>query len=140
MNALQSEEKKESEVESKSVAKEEEEEEENEEDEEVRLLSSELAALFGDQSFETDASLQEFMHEKGIGDFRIILRHGKPCQVIPTDQHNTFTTDYVSEFASLHGRRWGCATGTHNVHIGPTNSHREPDTGHGFFWVPSLQT
>ena len=100
-------------------------EDKDETDDEVTLLTPQLASIFGDHSFGTEDSLHQFMDEKGIGDLRIVLVDGKPRLVMPTDQHNSFTSKHVFEFAVLHGK-WGYVSGTHNVHLS-TYSRREPD-------------
>ena len=100
-------------------------EDKDETDDEVTLLTPQLASIFGDHSFGTEDSLHQFMDEKGIGDLRIVLVDGKPRLVMPTDQHNSFTSKHVFKFAVLHGK-WGYVSGTHNVHLS-TNSRREPD-------------
>ena len=130
MSAIQGEEKKDREVELKGVPKDEEMEGEGEEDDD-----NELSRLFGNRTFDTEASLQEFMNENGIGDFRIVLYEGTggPLQLLPTDQHNKFTSDYVYQFIADRSR-WGYATGTHNIHL--ATSHRELDIS--FFWISAL--
>lgn len=114
------------------ASKKEEDEEEEADDDEVTSLTPQLASLFGDRTFDAEESLHHFMDENGIGDFRIVLLDRKPHLVTPTDQHNSFTSKHVFEFAVLHGK-WGYVSGTHNVHLS-TNSHREPDVS--FFGYP----
>lgn len=83
--------------------------------EEVVDLPPELARLIGSQ-YQTEEQLQSDLVEAGIGDLPIILVSGKPCLLMPTDQHNTFTSQYVFKF-SARWSRWGFCTGTHNIHL-----------------------
>ena len=62
-----------------------------------------LASLFGDRTFDTEESLHQFMDEKGIGDFRIVLLDGKPHLVKPTDQHNMIISKLVARFTENRG-------------------------------------
>lgn len=92
--------------------------------EEVVDLPPELAKLIGTK-YQTQEQLQIDLIEAGIGDLPIILVSGKPSLVMPTDQHNSFTSDYVHDF-SARWSRWGFCTGTHNIHL--TNGKtRQPD-------------
>ena len=104
----------------------------DEEDQELVSLSSDLWEIFGDRKFDTEEDLRIFMEEQGIADCRIVLMENRPRQIRPTDQHNSFTSQHVFEFARFHGT-WGYVSGTHNVHLS-THSHREPDIS--FFGYP----
>jgi hypothetical protein len=107
---------------------------EADDDDEVKSLTPELKKVFGkNTTFDTEESLYQFMNDNGIGDCRIVLLDGKPRLVMPTDQHNAFTSETVGDFMVLHGKKWGYATGTHNVHLS-TNSRRKPDVS--FFGYP----
>jgi hypothetical protein len=50
---------------------------------------------------------------------------GKPYQLMPGHQHNSFTTNYVNEFV-LYFRKWGTCSGTHKIELSAGNS-RDPD-------------
>lgn len=102
------------------------------EEDEVVSLSSQLREIFGSRTFHSEEELYGFMEKEGVGDARVILIKGKPRQIMPTDQHNKFTSNEVYRFARLHGA-WGYVTATHNVHL-YNNSHREPDLS--FFGYP----
>ncbi|CAB9499236.1 expressed unknown protein [Seminavis robusta] len=96
----------------------------SEEDEEVADLPSELATKLGDR-YESEEALQSDMNEAGIGDLPIILAEGKPCLVVPSDQHNVFTSWYAFDFASSRGK-WGFSSASHNIHLANGES-RDPD-------------
>ena len=93
-------------------------------DEEVVDLPPELAKLIGSQ-YQTEEQLQIDLVEAGIGDLPIILVSGKPRLIMPTDQHNSFTSEYVHNF-SARWSRWGFCTGTHNIHLS-NGKTRHPD-------------
>ena len=102
-------------------------------DTELVPLTDELKTIFGDNKFETEEELHDFMNKAGIADFRVILVGGALYLRRPTDQHNRFTSRTIFKFASRHAS-WGYVTGTHNVHLVSTNKHREPDVS--FFGAP----
>ena len=104
-------------------------------DTELAPLMDELKTVFGDKKFQTEEELHDFMNQAGIADFPVILVDGVLYLRRPTDQHNQFTSRTIFKFASRH-RRFGYATGTHNVHLSSANGfrHREPDVS--FFGAP----
>jgi hypothetical protein len=98
--------------------------ESEEEDEEVVDLPSELAILL-ESTYASEQALQSALDNAGIGDLPIFLVDGKPRLIMPSDQHNSFTFRYVNDFAII-WRKWGCASGTHKIHL-PNGRSRDPD-------------
>lgn len=71
--------------------------ESEEEDEELVDLPSELAAQLDSTAYASEEDLRSALDIAGIGDLPIILVNGKPRLVMPSDQHNAFTSDYVAD-------------------------------------------
>jgi hypothetical protein len=121
--------------------------ESEEEDEEVVDLPSELAAQLDSSTYASEEALQSALDSAGIGDLPIILVKGKPRLIMPSDQHNSFTSEYVSNFAVV-WQRWGFASGTHKVHL-PNGKSRDPDLSYWGYprcsrnkvgvWVPAVR-
>jgi hypothetical protein len=53
------------------------------------------------------------------------LVKGKPRLIVPSDQHNSFTSEYVLDFG-IDWRNWGSATSTHKINL-PNGKSRDPD-------------
>ena len=96
--------------------------------EELVDLPPEITKLIGgDRVYESDEALQEALNEAGVGDLRVVLVDGKPRLVMPSDQHNAFTSAYVQNFSFQWGKnRWGVSSGTHKIHL-PNGRSRDPD-------------
>lgn len=86
-----------------------------------------------DRVFESEAELLAALENSGVGDLRVVLVDGKPRLVMPSDQHNSFTSIYVVKFLNfcntLFWGKWGFCSGTHKIHLQPGGSHlsRDPD-------------
>lgn len=98
-------------------------------DEELVDLPAEIAARLRDRSFRSEQELQSALAEIGVGDLPVVLVDGNPRLVMPSDQHNEFTTKYVVNFTKAKGN-WGLCSGTHKIHLSNGKS-RDPDLS---FW------
>lgn len=78
-----------------------------------------------DRIYQSEEDLQKDLEEAGAGDLKVILLDRKPRLVMPSDQHNLFTTLYVSHFTKKWGD-WGSCTGTHKIHL-PNGRSSYPD-------------
>lgn len=99
------------------------------EDEELEDLPPEIAERLGDSLFDSEKELQDALVEAGIGDLPVVLVKGKPRLVMPSHQHNKFTTKYVTNFQYwTNGRwgKWGCCSGTHKIDLS-NGKTRDPD-------------
>jgi len=96
--------------------------------EELVDLPLEIATLIGgDRVHKSEDALQKALEEAGVGDLRVVLVDGKPRLVMPSDQHNAFTSAYVLNFALKWGKnKWGFSSGTHKTHL-QNGSSRDPD-------------
>jgi hypothetical protein len=120
--------------------------ESEEEDEEVVDLPSELALQL-DSTYASEEALQSALDNAGIGDLPIILVKGKPRLIMPSDQHNSFTSKYVGNFVFKWGN-WGSASGTHKIHL-PNGKSCDPDLRYWGYprcnrskvgvWVPTVR-
>lgn len=120
--------------------------ESEEEDEEVVDLPSELAINL-DSTYASEEALQSALDNASIGDLPIILVKGKPRLIMKSDQSNSFTSAYVSNFA-IDWRNWGIASGTHKIHL-PNGKSRDPDLSYWGYprcsrnkvgvWVPTVR-
>ena len=104
---------------------------EEDEDEEVVNLPSELAAKL-DKTYATEEDLQSSLNNAGIGDLPVVLVNGQPRLMMPSDQHNTFTSKYVNHFANWSKLKWGYSSGTHKIHLSNGES-RDPDLSYWGF-------
>ena len=104
------------------------EDDENHIEEELVDLPLEITALIGgDRVFESEEELEGVLAEAGVGDIHVVLVDGKPRLVMPSDQHNTFTSAYVADFMLKWGPNgWGFCSGTHKIHLSSGRS-RDPD-------------
>ena len=97
------------------------------EDEELLDLPPEITSLLGkDRIYESEEALQKALEEAGVGDLRVVLVGRKPRLVMPSDQHNAFTSEYVAEFNYWGRNKWGFSSGTHSIHLQNDRS-RDPD-------------
>lgn len=96
-----------------------------EEEEEYVDLPPEVAKALGERVFQCEEELVEALETAGFGDLPVLLVNGNPRLKMPSDQHNTFTTQYAMHFARTMGR-WGCCSGTHKIHL-PHGKSRDPD-------------
>ena len=106
-------------------------ESEDEECQELVDLPPEIAKLVGgDRVYKSEEELQEVLTEAGVGDLRVVLVDGgKPRLVMPSDQHNAFTSEYAVEFINWCNTiwgKWGVCSGTHKIHL-PQGKSRDPD-------------
>lgn len=121
-----------------------------EEDEEVVDLPSELATAL-DSTYPSEEALQYALDNAGIGDPPIIFVKGKPRMIMPSDQHNFFTSQYVDIFAMWSVTtwgRWGFCSGTHKIHL-PNRKSRDLDLSYWGYprcshnnnghWVPTVR-
>jgi hypothetical protein len=101
------------------------EDEELEIDEELVDLPDELADL-RDTVFSTERDLLDELDKRGLGDIRVVLLNdGTARQIMPSEQHNDFTSFYVGDwFLRTGGLGW--CSGTHKVHLSNGRS-RDPD-------------
>ena len=103
-------------------------------DVELEELSPEiLESLGGFRRYESEEELRNALDKAGLGDLRIALVGGRPHKVLPSDQHNEFTTQYVNEFNDWRMNfwgKWGTCSATHKMHLFNGNS-RDPDLS---FW------
>jgi hypothetical protein len=107
--------------------------------EELEDLPAEIAHQLRGRSFESEEALLAALVELGVGDLPAVLIEGKPRLVMPSDQHNKFTSKYVVNFTKTKGK-WGFCSGTHKIYIS-TGGSRYPDLS---FWgyprcKPSLE-
>lgn len=98
-------------------------------DEELVALPADIAARLGNRSFTSEEELQLALAEIGVGDLPVVLVDGDPRLVMPSDQHNEFTTKYVVNFTKAKGN-WGLCSATHKIHF-PDGKSRDPDLS---FW------
>lgn len=94
--------------------------------EELGNLPPEIAERIGSR-FESEEALQAALVKAGVGDLPVVLLDGKPRLIMPSDQHNTFTSSYIMNFE--HGwskNRWGSSSATHTIHL-PNGRSRDPD-------------
>lgn len=97
------------------------------EDEELEELPKEVAKLIGvNRRFESDEELEAALVEAGVGDLHVALVDGRPLLVMPSDQHNDFTSEYVADFFGWSKLKWGACSGTHKIHLSNGKS-RDPD-------------
>lgn len=104
-------------------------------DVELEELSPEILESLGGvrRRYESEKELSKALAKAGLGDLRITLVEGRPYKVMPSDQHNEFTTQYVNEFIDWRMNfwgKWGTCSGTHKIHLSNGNS-RDPDLS---FW------
>jgi hypothetical protein len=97
------------------------------EDEELGDLPPEIELLVGGgRVYKSEDELQEALVAAGVGDLPVVLVDGgKPRLVMPSDQHNMFTSVYVAQFNKKRGD-WGFCTGTHKIHLANGKS-RDPN-------------
>lgn len=106
-------------------------EEEDEDDEELGDLPPEVAEKIGkDLFFESEEELEAALTKAGFGDLPVVVLEGKPRLIMPSDQHNEFTSIYAWNFFSWARNRWGLASATHKIHLQGGRS-RDPDLS---FW------
>lgn len=98
---------------------------EEDEIEELGDLPQSIVERIG-TSFESEEALIAALVEAGVGDLPVILLDGKPRLVIPSDQHNAFTSRYDKKFSLFAKNRWGTSTATHKIHLSNGTS-RDPD-------------
>ena len=73
-------------------------EEEDGEAEELGDLPEEIALQLGHGLFSSEQALQDALVLAGVDDLPVVLLRGKPRLVVPSHQHNKFTTKYVNNF------------------------------------------
>jgi hypothetical protein len=106
-------------------SRDEDEDEELEIDEELVDLPVELADL-RDTVFSTERDLLDELDKRGLGDLRVVLLNdGTARQIMPSEQHDRFTSFYVSDFLDQR-RKWGYCFATHKVQLSNGRS-RDPD-------------
>ena len=102
-------------------------EEKEEEEEELTDLPEELSVLIEYRVFCSSVELQSFLNEVSFGDLKVVLVNGVPHQVMPLDQHNGFTMQYLLYLSHKWAKnRWGCASTTHKICI-QNGGARKPD-------------
>ena len=95
--------------------------------EELGDLPPEIEELVGGgREYESDDALQEALVEAGVGDLRVVLVDIRPRRVVPSNQHNAFTTDRVLDFNYWAKRKWGVSSGMHKSHLS-NGASRDPD-------------
>ena len=106
--------------------------ESDETDEELGDLPSEIAEEIGkDRCFETEQELEDALDKAGVGDLPVVLVGGKLRLIMPSVQHNEFTTYYANDFTLNWAKdRWGLSSPTHKIHLSNGRS-RDPDLS---FW------
>lgn len=102
----------------------------SDEEEELVDLPPEVAKALGEKVFQSEEELVEALETAGFGDLPVLLVNGNPRLKMPSDQHNTFTTQYAIHFVDFCKSgttgRWGCCSGTHKIHL-PHGKSRHPD-------------
>lgn len=103
-------------------------------------LPPEITKLIGeDRVFESEEELLDSLAEVGVGDLRVVLVDGRPRLVMPTDQHNCFTSQYATEFTDFCNTiwgKWGFCSGTHKIHLLPGGSFRSRDPDLSYWGYP----
>jgi hypothetical protein len=77
---------------------------------ELQPLSDEIVARLGHEKkdvYENDQELQRALEKAGIGDARIILVDGKPYELVPSTEHNSFTANFAIDFNIFVNGPWG---------------------------------
>ena len=104
------------------------EDEDGDENEELFDLPPEITELLGgDHAYKSEEDLQKALDNFGVGDLRIVLVDGKPRLVMPSYQHNAFTSFYSTDFERRFGQnKWGFSSSTHRFRLQGDRS-RDPD-------------
>jgi hypothetical protein len=77
--------------------------------------------------FESEEALEEALVIAGFGDLPVVLVDRKPRLIMPSDQHNDFTTTYLMDFEKRWAKdRWGFCSATHKIHL-PNGRSRDLD-------------
>lgn len=101
---------------------------------ELEELSPEILELLGgDRRYKSDDEFREALDKAGLGDLRIVLVKGRPYKVMPSGQHNQFTTRHAADFnrwAWKFSGTWGVCSATSKIFLSNGYS-RDPDLS---FW------
>jgi hypothetical protein len=109
---------------------------EDDECEELVDLPPEITKLLGEgdryRVYTSEEELQRVLEKAGVGDLRVVLVEGKPRLVVPSHQHNAFTTVYANAFTYWSNSdvkrcgQWGVCSATHRIDL-PQGRSRDPD-------------